>query len=606
MNRHNAVRNSAACIVALAFPAAADASEPGSVLPGQAVIDTPGFRAAAFADLDADGVTDLLWTDADAGRLYVHLGFDPENLQSGGINGYPVGPGPATLAIADADGDGLQDVLVGDNLVDRVTVFLNNGDGVLSQTEALGAPRVPRYLRVGDLNADGLPDLAVANALGTARVFIYLGVGDGRFEHASTITHTMSHGAVALHDLDSDGRLDLVLAPNLGPAYLRIYHGLGNAAFEPAVLVSLPGPVSDFEIADLDADGFDDLLIATRTPGQLDLLRGGVGRDYQTAAPIPLEGAPFALHAADVDADGLPELLVGYGMDGGDSRTLRLFHNSGQGRLGSHSALNPGPTQDATLVRLGPGGDLYAVSRSDTPPRLVVNPIDRFARLQGRTAAAAASEPQLVFGGTPRPDGLSDVIYVNLATRRVGVLTAGPDGFGEPVEHALSGPLLSAAAADLNDDGLTDLALAAEGFQGLGILRGNPDGTFTEFRSGTHARMVRLAMLDGDERPDYITARSGHSAVFVHLTTPSGVHGFDRRHTLLGQPKSFDGGDIDGDGRTDILALSFAPATQSAHLTTLLGDGAGEFVPVPPIGAPVSATDLRVADFNGDGRADAR
>ncbi|OLE97270.1 MAG: hypothetical protein AUG75_10295 [Cyanobacteria bacterium 13_1_20CM_4_61_6] len=111
-------------------------------------------------------------------------------------------------------------------------------------------------------------------------------------------------------------------------------------------------------------------------------------------------------------------------------------------------------------------------------------------------------------------------------------------------------------AADFNQDGNVDLAVANTGLNTVSILLGNGDGTF----------------------PSGATLNTGDS------------------------PSAIAAGDFNGDGRVDLIVANTADST----LTIFTGDGKGGFTPAPLISA-IGATDvvsIVVADFDGDGRLD--
>jgi hypothetical protein len=77
---------------------------------------------------------------------------------------------PHSVAVGDLDGDGHPDLTVanrgyGQSFVGGVSVLLNNGDGTFADRLHYGAGVASQSVAVGDLNADGHQDLAVANAV---------------------------------------------------------------------------------------------------------------------------------------------------------------------------------------------------------------------------------------------------------------------------------------------------------------------------------------------------------------------------------------------------------------------------------------------------------
>jgi len=90
-------------------------------------------------------------------------------------------------------------------------VLLGQGDGTVSKAVNYAAGSNPHSVVVGDFNADGKPDLAVAN-FGSGNVSVLLGQGDGTLQ--ATLSLSMGGGAesVVAADFNDDGESDLVVA----------------------------------------------------------------------------------------------------------------------------------------------------------------------------------------------------------------------------------------------------------------------------------------------------------------------------------------------------------------------------------------------------------
>ena len=91
---------------------------------------------------------------------------------------------------------------------------------------------LPISVAVGDLNGDGIPDLAVAND-GSAGVSILLGNGSGTFAPVMQVSTGPSPYSVALADFNGDGNLDLVTS-DYGANTASIMRGNGDGRSDRA------------------------------------------------------------------------------------------------------------------------------------------------------------------------------------------------------------------------------------------------------------------------------------------------------------------------------------------------------------------------------------
>ena len=89
-------------------------------------------------------------------------GVEVQNVEIRSID-LDAGIWPMQIVTADLDVDGHADLAVVNETTQNVTVLLGQGDGTFA-AHLFGAGFQANSLAVGDLNGDGLPDLAVGNA----------------------------------------------------------------------------------------------------------------------------------------------------------------------------------------------------------------------------------------------------------------------------------------------------------------------------------------------------------------------------------------------------------------------------------------------------------
>src|SRR5262249_9114906 len=136
---------------------------------------------------------------------------------------YATGGAPHSLAIGDLNQDGVLDLAVANIAASSVSVLLGHGDGTFEPKTDFASGRWPASVAIGDLNQDGRPDLALAD-YGVSTVSVLLGVGDGSFSTKSDFgastpvpePHPGCPGtgpwSVALGDFNDDARPDVAVS----------------------------------------------------------------------------------------------------------------------------------------------------------------------------------------------------------------------------------------------------------------------------------------------------------------------------------------------------------------------------------------------------------
>ena len=379
--------------------------------------DEHAGAAVAAGDVDGDGLPDLVvgspgFEDGEEGegrvRLWLGGAAGPAwELQSGQPE---AGLGAAAL-VADFDGDGLDDLVVGApgwdegaGEVGRVLLFAGGPSGLAAEPSWSAAGAVAgdslgaALCAPGDVDGDGFDDLLVG-APGTASpgvvagaVYLFRGGAEGLLDEPPAVARAADPGgwfgaAVAgAGDLDGDGRTDVLVGepghsadgPLRGRAILILGAAGGlSDGFAWSATGAADGDRLGASLVGL-ADGDGLLALAVGAPGASDAA-GAVlvwsGLPAPGAAPaITLWGGRagdqlgHALAAADLDGDLWPDLAVGApGWDGdGADRGAVLVYPGGAAGLGPSPAVTvPGGVGDrwlgATLTARGLDGLLVGV-----------------------------------------------------------------------------------------------------------------------------------------------------------------------------------------------------------------------------------------------------
>jgi hypothetical protein len=168
------------------------------------------------------------------------------------------------------------------------------------------------------------------------------------------------------------------------------------------------------------------------------------------------------------------------------------------------------------------------------------------------------------------------------------------------------------AVADLNGDGKPDLVSANHGSNSVSILLGNGDGTFQaakNFPAGNSALTFGIAVGDfnGDGNPDVaiLVPPNGTTPAEVRILMGNGDGTLQAPivTTLSAQETIVACADVNGDKKTDLLA-NITSADVPAGIEILLGNGDGTFQSPKTVVAGPQQTLLAVADFNHDDQGD--
>ena len=381
---------------------------------------------------------------------------------------------------------------------------------------------------------------------------------------------------LAAIDLNGDGIADIV-SPFVtvgGVNGIGLFLSHADGSFDPVMVY--PGYAADasrfaarVSIEDVNGDGKLDIVAVAgsvsglSSPTVVTLL--GAGNGAFAAGPIAVKGiddGPYVL--ADFDGDGRIDLLMGSGL---------LMLGNGDGSFGS------------------------PVQRLNVPAAL------------GRNLAIGD------FNG----DGILDV-----AVRDGSIITVllgrGDGTFVIKASYAAIRGADFLSVVDVDGDGNADIVvgLSGPGIYGPNLrsqtvtqfLLGKGDGTFAASQAIPAVGISLLASaptfaltdFNGDGYPDLIV-RSSSSTTTVSMLAGSASANFSAEvavATLGFRPELFAAGDVDGDGKADLIAVG-------SSLAVLKGTGGGSFAPPQIYALPAvtgSLVNLTVGDFNGDGKAD--
>lgn len=497
------------------------------------VEEYPGihFSETQATDLNGDGTPDVVFVHES--RNYVTVGYSSSD-GSLDIAEYIGSPGPGftvsdpdgvgfvSTAIADLNGDGRPDLVVGARQTNPrpggVSILLGGGPGGFQTPRAYGATRrwtdgATRASVLADFNNDGAPDVVVI----TDALDFVPGNGDGTFGKPSIALGHISgpgefYNTIRAADFDKDGKMDVAWAATNGvqggfnPRNL-IAFGTGSGTFGDVIAL---GPrVSDWAgrnlvLGDYTGDGYTDIAVWTDAQygnaAELDLYyyNPDVPRSFETGPVLSLGGTNeypgFGLASADVNGDGALDLIT-HMAAGGTSAGEQLF------------------------VFLGDGAGAFAdplITSPGLPDLLDIAVADVNGDGKADLLGAGSNQVDVMFGNG---DGTFDATTAYSAGIAAGHL----------------------APVDIDGDGILDLAVGHFGCtcaNGFGVLPGEGNGTFGEYigfavGGGTLSSMA-VHDLTGDGKPDVVAGHNnsvGQLTVLINDSVPV-AQSHDRTVTL--------------------------------------------------------------------------
>jgi hypothetical protein len=326
--------------------------------------------------------------------------------------------------------------------------------------------------------------------------------------------------AFDLADLDGDGDLDLYAALPSGAAIeLAFNDGAGNFTGGTLVDVGPPLPALHPTAADLDGDGDTDLAVARPNSGDLILLFGQDGK-FTPGPVLAASSAPWTVTAADVDLDGNTDLVTI-----GNFLGVSVWFGTGAGQFAAEKfAPDVVKSQDATVVDV----DLDGVPDILSPPTGAT----KMKLLRGDQSGAwkLASEFDIVgVGWSPvlaaDLDGVADAelaIVLNEGFNGLALAwtSLGADGWSQPpLSYVTTSRLSGGRFADVTADGLADLVSATDTAK-IAALAGDGAGGFTcelvvETAADTSRALLATGDVDGDGRTDIVAGVADGSGVSV-------------------------------------------------------------------------------------------
>jgi hypothetical protein len=546
-------------------------------------VANPGLVRAL--DLDGDGGDDLVILDGSHDDP-VRVRFSTAGGKLGPEQRFTI-EWPRAIAFANLDGKAGQEVLTIEGQSGRVKVYgLDEGDD--SETGRRGRlifyplPRGDtrgRSLAVGDLDGDGRKDVVITDPA-NAQFLVYRQAKGTGLGASQSFPGLLGGKTVRISDFDGDGKGEVIVLSEQEKQIGQSRYADGRLSF-PSPLPISGEPVA-LEVADLDHDKTPEIIYITRDKTEKSdtfTLRGLAREHNGTFLPYRwgpedavtirgLSGLPPALRVIDVNRDGHADYLVfnSYGPP-----VLLLGRPGGPpapiSGLGPMAGVTPA---GLTLTELD--GPALLVAQNTFARNLALDPAGRWEVKDqyntGRGSAQVVGAAVLATDG----DGKKEVVLLDRNAKSLLFLDQ-KAGVYRPGGTLAVGPIdfQGMHVADLDGDGRDDLLLA--GTDKFGVVLTDRRGqrlkalaSYEPIREKARLADLIAADLNADGQLDIAMIDTAEH--FVEIVTYAEPAELDRAITFkvfeqksfrdigdLVEPRDLNVGDVDGDGRTDLILI---------------------------------------------------
>ncbi|MFZ5842016.1 MAG: FG-GAP-like repeat-containing protein [Pseudomonadota bacterium] len=287
-------------------------------------------------DINGDGWQDLVVANHMDSSVSVLMGSNTSTASHPAFSTqqtFATGQYPEEVKRADINRDGKPDAVVPNLGANTVSVLLNTtvaGAVSASFAAALDIPAAsPRALAIADFNGDGLEDIAVAKDASNVGVSINnTATGSMAASFYALADFTVATGAptaqptsITAADLNGDGKPDIIANDEHEDVIAVLMNTTSPGASAASFTASQEFATGNYPVfvavADVNRDGKPDLLVANELDNSFSILlnttiAGTLTASFaapQTFAVAGVDSHPMMLDVVDLNGDGNPEII---------------------------------------------------------------------------------------------------------------------------------------------------------------------------------------------------------------------------------------------------------------------------------------------------------
>jgi hypothetical protein len=495
---------------------------------------------------------------------------------------YPVDQQIALLHVADLDGDGLNDIIVANNLRAKINLLYNEtGKTNRPATDAWTKPDVNELPPDARFRIDSIP-------------------ADERI------------AALAVTDMNGDGRPDIVYFGDQKDLVVRYNLGT-NGWSDPKKWHVDDGQMDPNALAtgDLTGDGLNDIALLGDN-GAVYFFKQQPDHTLADPQKISYSGTPKAVQIVDANGDGKNDLLL---VDFDSPTPYRVRFQLAGGQLGPETYFKADPIRSFDLDNLAEGKTNYLASIVQATGRAVVS---QFTRQPGDALSGALKHGQFqvlplnktdasqrgVLWADVDGDGRPDLVVAEPESGQLSVYLQQPDGtLGAPKKFPSLAGVSQIVASDWNGDGHPEIFVLSRDENSVGITQFDKNGRLpfpTLIPLDGKPLVMAVGALKPGAKPTLAVIVDKDGARSLVTDTAEGkVKTQKLNASFTSNPTTIAMQDVNQDGLADLVVLI---PYEKVKVLLQKPDGTFDEENVDPPGGTMDQPWLASADVDGDGK----